>query len=193
MYFLDTPDLDLDRCGVVLRVRSGGRGGADAVVKVREGSRPGRSSALGRHLDLEADVLPDRVYWSTSLKRRLRPRDLDAVERRRKAPVTLFSREQHALLRCAAADLDLDELECFGPVVAVRRRVRRIPAADVIWIETWTYPDGSRIAEVSTKCWPERALAVAAELSALLAEHSVELSDVQHTKAHSTVEFFAGV
>jgi hypothetical protein len=55
----------------------------------------------------------------------------------------------------------------------------------------WLYPDGSRILELSTKCAPADALAVAVETRLFLHEHGVDVSGEQHTKTKAALEYFS--
>jgi hypothetical protein len=190
VYFLDTLGLALDNHGVVLRIRDKVGSAADAVVKIRAPSRPQDTGPRGRCADVEVDMLPDRVDWSTSLKRRLGSSDVSETLCGRRELPSLFSQDQLALVHQTAPQVDPEHLLCLGPVLALRRRVSGA-TADPTWIESWRYPDGSRITEILTKCSPERAQSVATCLSAVLAGHSVQPADVQQTKAHSTVAFFA--
>jgi hypothetical protein len=58
--------------------------------------------------------------------------------------------------------------------------------------ELWSYPDGSRVLELSTKCAPSEAFQTAAEARAYLSERGVDLSAEQETKTAKALEFFAG-
>jgi hypothetical protein len=57
--------------------------------------------------------------------------------------------------------------------------------------ELWLYPDGSRILELSTKCAPSKAFAVAAETRAYLTKRGVNLTSEQQTKTKTALQFFA--
>jgi hypothetical protein len=55
----------------------------------------------------------------------------------------------------------------------------------------WLYPDGSRVAELSTRCAPEEAFQVAAEARAFFAQAGVDLTGEQQTKTRKALKFFA--
>ncbi len=57
--------------------------------------------------------------------------------------------------------------------------------------ELWNYPDGSQIAELSTKCEPGEGFQVAAELRGLLSEHGIEMGGEQQTKTRAALEYFS--
>jgi hypothetical protein len=57
--------------------------------------------------------------------------------------------------------------------------------------ELWTYPDNSRVAELSTKCAPSEAFQVAAETRVFLTRRGVDLSGDQQTKTAKALKFFS--
>ena len=57
--------------------------------------------------------------------------------------------------------------------------------------ELWSYPDGSRILELSTKSTPKRAVKTVLETRELLAKYGVSLDGAQQTKTKTALEFFA--
>jgi amphi-Trp domain-containing protein len=57
--------------------------------------------------------------------------------------------------------------------------------------ELWTYPVGSRFLELSTKCEPAEAFAVAAESRDFLADLGIDVTGVQQTKTKTALEYFA--
>ena len=170
VYFFDTPDLALNRAGVVVRARriQGGRG--DTVVKLRPVVPAELPADLRRQADfnVEVDVLPGGFVCSASFKGRSTGQDVrDAVAGT--LPLRrLFSKTQRAFYREHAPDgLDLD---APGPARA-RRSCSRSASRDqvsgarrsaperLLVAEIWLYPDGSRILELSTKCLPAEAFA----------------------------------
>ena len=58
-------------------------------------------------------------------------------------------------------------------------------------LEQWTFPDGSRILELSTRCPPHAILPVTARMAAVLRAHGVDLTGPQQTKTHATLDFFS--
>jgi hypothetical protein len=54
-----------------------------------------------------------------------------------------------------------------------------------------TFPDDSRILELSTRCRPDAILPVAARMAAVLRAHGVDLTGPQQTKTHATIDFFS--
>src|SRR5262249_35927673 len=117
--YLDTADLALDRCGVVLRVRRIQGKSGDVVVKLRPlvldnvPSKVRRSSAFG----VEVEAVPGGFIGSGSMKATVDNASARAVLRRQRAVSTLLTREQQTLLAAyAPGDLQLDDLAILGPM-----------------------------------------------------------------------------
>jgi hypothetical protein len=58
--------------------------------------------------------------------------------------------------------------------------------------EMWSYPDGSRVLELSTRCATTDAFQAAAEARAFLVARGVEVTGEQQTKTRKALEYFAG-
>jgi hypothetical protein len=200
VFFFDTPDLALNRAGVVVRARriQGGRG--DTVVKLRPVDPAELPAELRKQADfnVEVDVLPGGYVCSASLRGRSTGQDIrDAV--RGKTPLRrLFSKTQRAFYRQHAPEgLELDALVPLGPTFLLKARFGIPSGFDargperLLVAEMWLYPDGSRILELSTKCLPAEAMAVAAETRAYLVAQGVSLSGVQQTKTRTALEYYA--
>jgi hypothetical protein len=56
--------------------------------------------------------------------------------------------------------------------------------------ELWSYPDGSRILELSTT--PAEAFDVAAKMRDFLGGRGIDLAGEEQTKTRTALEFFAG-
>jgi hypothetical protein len=195
VFFFDTPDLALDKAGVVVRARriQGGRG--DTVVKLRpvvpaELPKDLRKSPMFK---VELDVLPGGIgVVSGSFKGvsdGLRIREAVAGKR----PISkIFSKEQRAFFRDhAPASVDLDALVPLGPTFILKATFTPAEFGRRIVAELWLYQDGSRILELSTKCLPNEAFQVAAEARVYLSEHGVALGGQQATKTRTALEYFS--
>jgi hypothetical protein len=185
VYYLDTPDLDLHRRGLVARVRLTGQDRADAVVKLRSPAPDVLPAPHGGPVEL--DALPAAVIWTSSVKRRLCPRATRTALDRRRPARHLFSAAQRALLAAAAGpEFDIDDLLVLGPVDVVRV-TSPLPRGRIA-VETWRFPDGSRIVELSAKCRPARLRQTVDELRARIAEAGIPLPDRQATKTQTALE-----
>jgi hypothetical protein len=193
--FFDTPDLALDRAGVVVRARRIQGHAGDSVIKLRP-LDPDQVSADVRRLTgfgVEVDAIPGGFVCSGRLKC---DADSDAIrqvvlgERRLRK---LYTKEQRALYGSHAPDgIDLDDLAVLGPIIVLKLKWQPRDFARKMVAELWLYPDGSRIFELSTKCLPSEAFQVAAEARVFLSEHGIDLYGEQQTKTRTALEFFAG-
>jgi hypothetical protein len=193
--FFDTPDLALDKAGVVVRARRiQGRTG-DSVIKLRP-LDPEQVSKDVRRLSgfgVEVDAIPGGFVCSGRLKC---DADSDATrkvllgERRLHK---LYTKEQRALYRAHAPEgIELDDLAVLGPIFVLKLKWQPRGYARKMVAELWLYPNGDRIFELSTKCLPSEAFQVAAETRTYLGEHGIDLFGEQQTKTRTALEFFSG-
>jgi hypothetical protein len=194
VYFFDTPDLALDRQGVVVRARRVQKKGEDSVVKLRpvvpaELSAEVRESAS---FGVEVDVMPGGHVCSGSMKHTLKaPTVRDAVTGGK--PVQkLFSKEQRALFSAYAPEgLALNDLSILGPIFVLKLKFSPEEYERKLVAEVWLYPDNSMLLELSTKCAPNEAFQVAAETKAFLVEKEIDVGGEQETKTRKALEFFS--
>lgn len=195
VYYLDTADLMLERHGVVARVRRFEKGSGDFVIKLRP-ITPDDVSARWRRSKrflVEVDAMPGRFFCTGALKRRLDTVDVEQALNDGLSLSALFSQKQLALLAAyAPAPFGFDELRIFGPVGVRRCRVRPDGLGGVLAVERWTYPDGSSILELSTRCPAEEAVPVAARLASVLHRYGIDVTDCQQTKTRATLAYFTG-
>lgn len=195
VFFFDTPDLALDKAGVVVRARRVQGGVGDTVVKLRPVVPADLPPALRKSpsFKVELDVLPGGIgVVSGSLKGVTTGAKIrEAVDGAR--PISkLFSKEQRAFFaEHAPAGLDLDRLVPLGPTFILKSVFKPAEFGRRIVIELWLYQDGSRILEISTKSLPSEAFQVAAEARVYLSEHGVTMSGQQATKTRTALEFFS--
>jgi hypothetical protein len=195
VFFFDTPDLALDKQGVVVRARRVQGKGDDSVVKLRpvvpaelpKGVR--RSPSFG----VEVDAMPGGFVCSGSMKNTLGPSAVKSVVSGKKPIRKLFSKEQREFFAAHAPEgLGLDDLSVLGPIFVLKLKYAPEGYARKLVAEMWLYPDDTRILELSTKCAPSEAFQVAAESRAFLAERGVDLEGEQQTKTRTALEFFSG-
>jgi hypothetical protein len=194
VYFFDTPDLALNRAGVVVRARRVRGGGADTVVKLRP-VVPAELPADLRHsgsFNVEIDFLPGGFVCSGSLKGKALGDQVREVAAGELPLRKLLSKEQRAFYKKhAPADLDLDALATLGPTFALKAMFWPKKLNRKLVAEFWLYPDGSRLLELSTKCLPTEAFQVAAQLRAYLGKRGVTISSIQQTKTKTALEYYA--
>jgi hypothetical protein len=194
VFFFDTPDLTLDRHGVVVRARRvQGRGG-DSVVKLRP-VEPAELPLELRKLPsfgVEVDAMPGGFVCSGSLKSVADNAHIRRCADGERSVRKLFTKDQRAFFAEHAPDgLELDDLSLLGPIFVLKLNTRPKGFGRKLTTEFWIYPDGSAILELSTKCLPGEAFQVAVEATAALATRGVDLSGEQQTKTRTALEFFA--
>jgi hypothetical protein len=192
--FFDTPDLALDRAGVVVRARRiQGRVG-DSVIKLRP-LDPDQVSGDVRKLSgfgVEVDAIPGGFVCSGRLKCEADSEAIRQVVLGERPLRKLYTKEQRALFRAHAPEgIELNDLAVLGPIFVLKLKWKPDGFARKMVAEMWLYPDGSRIFELSTKCLPPEAFQVAAEARVYLSERGIDLSGEQQTKTHTALEFFA--
>ncbi|EIV95412.1 CYTH domain-containing protein [Frankia sp. QA3] len=194
VYYLDTPDRLLHRRGVVVRVRSTGGRPDDSVVKLRPVVPANVPAHLRRSKQfvVEVDGMPGAYVCSAALRTRLDAGDVQRAMARRGPLRALFTKQQAKLL---AAHLPgsghIDDLAVLGPIEARRHRFRPEGFDRVLQAERWTFPDGSRLLELSARSAPEAALCAAARMSTVLRRHGLDLTGPQQTKTRTTLDFFS--
>lgn len=191
--FFDTPDLALDKAGVVVRARRIQGGGGDSVVK----RRPVTATQLPElrrwpSLGVEVDAMPGGFVCSASIKSKARAAAVRKVIRGKAGARELFSKEQRAFYKEHVPDgLKLRDLAILGPINLVKLKFSPKGFGQKMVAEVWFYPDGSRLLELSTKCLPADALQAAAETRAFLTGRGVDLTGEQQTKTRKSLRYYA--
>jgi hypothetical protein len=194
VFFFDTPDLALDRAGVVVRARRTQDDPDDTVVKLRPVVPKELPEDLRARPDfvVEVDAMPDSYVCSGSFKGDAKAAVAETAAG--KEPVRkLFSKPQRAFFADHAPDgLELDDLSVLGPVHAFKLKLTPKGLGRRLAVELWLYPDGTQILELSTKCAPNEALPVAIESRQFLEGAGLDLTGEQATKTRTALEYFTG-
>src|SRR6476646_5868438 len=117
VFFFDTPDLALDKQGLVVRARRSQKKGDDSVVKLRPVVPSELPKAVRRSpsFGVELDASPEGHVCSGSLKGLPAEGDVRKVALGERAVRKLFSKEQQALFAKHAPDgIALDDLTILG-------------------------------------------------------------------------------
>jgi hypothetical protein len=194
VYFFDTPDLRLNKQGVVVRARRVQQRDDDSVVKLRPVVPDDLPSGLrkSKNLVVEVDAMPGGYVCSASLKGTPGAGGVKAVATGERPVRKLFSKEQQAFYTAHAPEgIGLDDLTILGPITLMKLKFSPRGYNRRLVAELWLYPDGSRILELSTKCTPAETFDVAAETRAFLSSQGVDLSGEQQTKTKTALEFYA--
>jgi hypothetical protein len=194
VFFFDTPELALNESGLAVRARRiQGRSG-DTVVKLRPVVPDELPDDLRKseNLKVELDAMPGAYVCSASLKGKATSAEIREAVAGARPLRKLFSKEQRAFFAAHAPDgVGFDDLRVLGPTFVLK--VNFVPADHGRRLvgELWLLPDGTRILELSTKCLPDEALAVALETRAFLDGLGLDLEGDQQAKTRTTLEFFA--
>ena len=194
VFFFDTPDLALDRHGLVVRARRIQKRGDDTVVKLRPVVPSELPERVRRapEFKVEVDAMPGAFVCSGSMRRELPGGSVKEVLAGARPMGKLFSKAQRAFFAEHAPEgLGLGDLALLGPIFVLKLKSSPAGFARKLVAELWLYPDGSHILELSTKCRPNEAFEVAAESRAFLATRGVSLAGDQATKTRAALEFFA--
>jgi hypothetical protein len=194
VFFFDTPGLDLNGAGVVVRARRVQGKGGDTVVKLRPVVPEHLSSELRKApgFGVEVDAMPGGFVCSGSLKGRVDAATVKETVLGDKRLRKLFTKEQRTFFKAHAPEgLDLDDLSVLGPIFVLKLNFVPDDFPRKMVAELWFYPDGSRILELSTKCAPSEPFQIAAEARAFLASNGVDLTGEQQTKTKTALEFFS--
>jgi len=168
VYFFDTPDLTLNRAGVVKRLRG------DAGFTV------------------EVDAMPGGYVCSGTLKRTVSNAEVREVAGGAPGVGAILSKPQQAFLtEHAPEEVALDELSVLGPILVLKLKFEPQGFDGRLVAELWMYPDGSRVLELSTKCAPTEAFRAAAETRAFLSHRGIDVHGEQEAKTAKALEFFA--
>jgi hypothetical protein len=195
VFFFDTPDLRLDKAGVVVRARRVQGRGDDTVVKLRPvvpETLPDKLRALPG-FGVEVDAMPGGYVCSASLKAALGTGGAVKATVAGERPLRkLFSKDQRALFAEHAPDgIGFPDLVVLGPIPVLKLKLSPKAFGRKLVAELWFYPDGTRILELSTKCAPAEALQVAMTARTLLIEMGLDLSGKQQTKTRTALNFFS--
>jgi len=195
VFFFDTPDLALNKAGVVVRARRVQGRGDDTVVKLRPivpGELP-PSVRNAKTMVVEVDAMPGGYVCSASFKGAIGPGDaVMQVAAGDRAIRKLYSKQQRAFYAAHAPEgLAMDDLSVLGPINVLKLKFTPEGFNRRMVAELWLYPDGERILELSTKCGPAEGFQVAAEARAMLADRGVDLYGEQQTKTKTALDYFA--
>ena len=195
-FFFDTPDLALNKAGVVVRARRIQGGDADTVIKLRPVDPSTIDPDLRRSaaFKIEVDAMPGGYVCSASFKGVCSGEEVLDVSSGKMPLRKLFSKEQRAFYDAhAPAGITMDKLVILGPTFLLK--VKHQPKAKQfdrpITVELWLYPDGARVMEISTKCLPTEAFQVTANFKSYLANHGIVLGADQSAKTRTSLEFFS--
>ncbi|HTI33642.1 MAG TPA: hypothetical protein VL422_08200 [Miltoncostaea sp.] len=194
VWFFDTPDLALERAGLVVRARRTQGRGDDSVVKLRPVVPKDLPDALraSPSFKTEIDVLPGGWVCSGSLRAEHKGSRVREALRGEIPLKEVWTKEQRRFFKEHAPEgVTLADLTPLGPVTVFKLKWTPTAYDRRLVAELWFYPDGSRILELSTKCLPSEALQVGLGARAFLESRGLDLSGEQQTKTRTALELFS--
>jgi len=193
VHFFDTPELTLNKAGLVVRARRVQGREDDSVIKLRPVVPDDIPKQLRRSpsMVVELDAMPGGYVCSASMKARIGPDDVRRHGAGDRQIRKLFTKEQRGFYADhAPPGLGLEDLTLLGPILVLKLNFTPEELGRKMVAELWLYPDGSRILELSTKCAPAQMFQVAAEARAFLSAKGVDLSGEQQTKTATALDYF---
>lgn len=192
--FFDTPSLELNGAGLVVRARRMQDGTGDTVIKLRPvvptdiDAKLRESGAVG----VEVDAMPGGFVCSASMKGATTSKAVRRVVRGHEKVGSLFSKSQKKFFHLYAPEgLKMGELSVLGPINIFKLKFAPPELGRKMVAEMWLFPDGTRTLEFSTKAGTSDAFQVVAEARAFLTEKGIDLEGEQATKTKTALEFFA--
>lgn len=192
-FFFDTPDLALNKAGVIVRARRSQGGKADTVVKLRpiDPAEMDPSLRRDRGFKIELDAMPGGYVCSASLKGLCTAQEVFDVTEGKLPLESIFTRKQRAFYTAhAPAGIEMNNLVPLGPTFLLRLKDYPMSFDRRLTVELWLYPDGSRILEISTKGEPAEAFQLAAQFRAFMAQCGFAHGG-QESKTSSALRFFS--
>src|SRR5690349_10524276 len=145
VFFFDTPELALNKRGVVLRARRVQRKrGGDSIVKLRPVVPAELPAKLRDSADfnVELDAMPGGFVCSGTLKRGVDNAAVIDVVNGSQPLSSLLSKVQRSFLADhAGEDIALDDLRVLGPILVLKLKFEPEGLGRELVVEFWTYPD----------------------------------------------------
>ena len=194
VFFLDTPDLDVNQSGVAVRARRvQGRTG-DSAVKLRPIVPESLPDDIRRSksVRVEVDASPEGYVCSAAMKNPVANEDVrEAIAGKRRIS-SLFSKEQRAFYAAHAPEgLELDDLTILGPIFVLKLKQTAPGHKRKLVVELWFYPDGSRILELSARVLTDEAFQAGIEARTYLEGLGLDLTAEQQLKTATALAFFS--
>ena len=192
--FFDTPDLQLNNAGVVVRARRVQDEAGDSVIKLRPvvprelPAELRQSPAFG----VEVDAMPGAFVCSGSMKGQLNNADVSDGPAGRAADQEALHQGAAGLLRRARpGGLDLDSLTPLGPIFLLKLKFAP-EASRAGWSpRCGSIPTAAAILELSTKCLPGEAFQVGGRDAGVPRQQGINLSGEQQTKTRTALDYFS--
>jgi hypothetical protein len=194
IYFFDTPQLALNRAGIITRARRVVGDEHDSTVKFRPVEPQSVAGRWRKYsgFKIEADASEKGMVKSASFSMPVAKGAIKAVVAGKKAVRSIFTRDQEAFMQeIAGRKIAFDQIVVLGPLRAQRWRFEDPGCPWPITAELWTRADGKRMMELSIKSPVVQAAAAIGGFMAFLAEVGAERDQGQQTKTRWALDFHA--
>jgi len=184
IYFFDTDVLDLQKQGVIVRVRQGAANDLTVKMRVPEGSK-------------QDDISRLRVNFACEINRTGAGEDTDySVKRKYKTEhvpesgadiFKLLSPAQKKLLQEARVSIDWTRVTKIADIKSTQWESTPQPRLGKLALELWEWPSGD-VLEISVKAGPDAEQSMYAELQQLVHRKNLSLSPSQGSKTSMVLE-----
>jgi hypothetical protein len=195
IYFFDTPALELQEAGIIVRARRIVGDVHDSTVKFRpvDPASVGKEWHKYRDFKIEADASEKGLVKSASLSMPVGKGLIKAVASGKRQVKDLITREQRAFIEeTAKRTIDFDRLVVLGPLRAHRWQFEDPACPWEITGELWIREDGQRMLEASIKTPAVQAAVAFAGFMAFLAEVGADRDKEQQAKTRWALSYYAG-
>lgn len=173
VHFFDTGDVSLARRRICVWLARTQRAAATAGVTLC----PPVSEDLpdqARGFRIEIDAVPGGYQWAAAMRSTVDDVDARAAIAGRYSVGKLFTKRQRALFASPTSEsIQHESLALLGSITVFRMRFAPTRSSRSYVADLWTYPNGSRVLELTTKCDLAAVFEVAAETRALLDAHGI--------------------
>lgn len=194
IYFFDTPELELNKSGIIARARRIVGDQHDSTVKFRPVA-PDQVAAKWRtfrDFKIEADASEKGVTKSASFSMPVPKGRIKKIASGAGPIGELFTKDQQAfLLGMANRKIDYSRMMVFGPIRAHRWKFDDPGCPWSITAEVWVRGDGARMMEASIKAPVVQAAAAMGGFVAFLAEFGAERDTEEQAKTRWALEYYA--
>jgi hypothetical protein len=192
VYFYDTPGLEMNEQGLVLRARKIKDDADDSTVKMRPmaADEVDPSWFALEKFKCEIDVSLAKVVSSCSFRVGQDAGEIDQVAAGERVIDKLFSSQQEAFAAEYGPEVPWDQLVPLGPSEAWVWKIEASSLPDVMTAELWQFP-GEELLELSLKVPVDDSDRTLDDLLGWLADRDIGVAGVQGSKTLRALEAFA--
>lgn len=184
VYFFDTDALDLQKQGVIVRVRQGASNDLTVKLRVPEGAKQVGASGLRAHFPCEINRTGAGEDTDYSVKRKYKTVEVPEMG---KDISRLLTPAQKRLLQEARVSIDWSKVTRMASINATSWESTAQPPFSKLALELWEWPTGN-VLEISSNVAPHERQSTYAELQRLMNSKSLSLNARQGSKTSMVLE-----